>query len=75
MRQQCIHSTNCCVIDVLPQGEILIRGASNFVGYYKAQDKTEEVLEKDGWFHTGADWGWDPVWCFDELSLPTIWKG
>jgi len=36
------------------QGEILIRSASNFSGYYKAQDKTDEVLEKDGWFHTGV---------------------
>jgi len=36
------------------QGEILIRSGSNFSGYYKAQDKTDEVLEKDGWFHTGG---------------------
>ena len=36
-----------------PKGEILIRSPSNFVGYYKDQTKTDEVLEKDGWFHTG----------------------
>lgn len=36
-----------------PKGEVLIRGAANFTGYYKDQVKTDEVLEKDGWFHTG----------------------
>jgi len=36
-----------------PKGEILIRSANNFSGYYKAQDKTDEVLDKDGFFHTG----------------------
>jgi long-subunit acyl-CoA synthetase (AMP-forming) len=34
---------------------VLIRGAANFSGYYKQQQMTDEVLERDGWFHTG---GW-----------------
>ena len=38
-----------------PKGEVLIRGLMNFSGYYKDQQKTDEVLEKDGWFHSG---GW-----------------
>ena len=38
-----------------PKGEVLIRGLMNFSGYYKDQQKTNEVLEKDGWFHSG---GW-----------------
>mmetsp|Transcript_9256 Transcript_9256/g.16316 ORF Transcript_9256/g.16316 Transcript_9256/m.16316 type:complete len:660 (-) Transcript_9256:759-2738(-) len=38
---------------VEPKGEVLIRGPANFTGYYKAQAMTDEVLEADGWFHTG----------------------
>jgi len=36
-----------------PKGEVLLRGPNMFTQYYKQQDKTDEVVEKDGWFHTG----------------------
>ena len=34
-------------------GELLVRGANVMLGYYKRPDRTSEVIDSDGWFHTG----------------------
>lgn len=34
-------------------GEIVTRGANTMLGYYKNQQATDEVLDSEGWYHTG----------------------
>jgi len=40
-------------LKIAEDGEVLVRGVSVLQGYYKRPDATAEVLDADGYFHTG----------------------
>jgi long-chain acyl-CoA synthetase len=42
-----------CSIRIQSDGEILMKGPHVFAGYWQNPQATSEVIDEDGWFHTG----------------------
>ncbi len=42
-----------CTIRIAPDGEVLVKGHMVFQGYWNDETATKEMIDEDGWLHTG----------------------
>jgi len=42
-----------CTIQIAPDGEVLVKGQMVFQGYWNNEPATKEMIDEDGWLHTG----------------------
>jgi long-chain acyl-CoA synthetase len=42
-----------CTIRIAPDGEVLVKGHMVFQGYWNNEAATKEIIDEDGWLHTG----------------------
>ncbi len=42
-----------CTIRIAPDGEVLVKGHMVFQGYWNNETATKEMIDEDGWLHTG----------------------
>jgi long-chain acyl-CoA synthetase len=42
-----------CTIRIAPDGEVLVKGHMVFQGYWNNEAATKEIIDQDGWLHTG----------------------
>lgn len=53
VKLESVPEMNYYITDDPPCGEVCYRGESVTVGYFKDEERTKEVFDEDGYFHTG----------------------